>query len=59
MTTNQIIKVRFVKFKVVLQIQNISSIITFFVLEYSDNFSSLGIPGTRQTLYLSGEENVS
>lgn len=29
------------------------------VLEYSDNLSSLGTPGTRQTLYLSGEENVS
>lgn len=28
-------------------------------LEFSDNLSSLGIPGTRQTLYLSGEENVS
>lgn len=25
--------------------------------EYSDNLSSLGTPGTRQTLYLSGEEN--
>jgi len=25
--------------------------------EFSDNLSSLGIPGTRQTLYLSGEEN--
>jgi len=31
----------------------------FSVLEYSDNLSSLGTPGTRQTLYLSGEENVS
>lgn len=30
-----------------------------FVSEYSDNLSSLGTPGTRQTLYLSGEENVS
>ncbi|XP_050534623.1 protein Daple [Daktulosphaira vitifoliae] len=25
--------------------------------EYSDNLTSLGTPGTRQTLYLSGEEN--
>lgn len=31
----------------------------FCILEYSDNLSSLGTPGTRQTLYLSGEENVS
>lgn len=31
----------------------------FLFLEYSDNLSSLGTPGTRQTLYLSGEENVS
>lgn len=30
----------------------------FFILELSDNLS-LGTPGTRQTLYLSGEENVS
>jgi len=31
----------------------------FIILELSDNLSSLGMPGTRQTLYLSGEENVS
>lgn len=31
----------------------------YVFLEFSDNLSSLGIPGTRQTLYLSGEENVS
>lgn len=31
----------------------------YSILEFSDNLSSLGTPGTRQTLYLSGEENVS
>lgn len=39
--------------------QIIDRIKTSSVLEYSDNLSSLGTPGTRQTLYLSGEENVS
>jgi hypothetical protein len=31
----------------------------YSISEYSDNLSSLGTPGTRQTLYLSVEENVS
>jgi len=46
-------------FNLVVLKQIIDTIKTSSVLEYSDNLSSLGTPGTRQTLYLSGEENVS